>query len=301
MRSTGATSKMLQGTAKALCETLNGKWCGAKGMACCPAHDDQTPSLSIQLGEKAILFHCFAGCSNEEVLAALGRIGTKASTLFGDGSGPLAIPSLGQNPSSRAALSLWQSAKPLWGSPAKAYLEARGITAASPQLRFHPRTPKGRGKELAYYPAMIAAVSLDEGPIAIHRTFLNSESGSVGSVPQARMALGQLGQGAVRLFPPKNGELGLAEGIETALAARALTGIPVWAVLSACRLGRVAIPDTVTKLHLFIDFDDAGMKAAERAIAAYEREGRDISIRRPPKIGQDWNDRLISWRATKER
>ena len=301
MRSTGATSKMLQGTAKALCETLNGKWYGAKGMACCPAHDDRTPSLSIQLGEKAILFHCFAGCSNEEVFAALGRIGTQASTLFGDGSGPLAISSLGQSPSSRAALALWHSAKPLWSSPAKAYLEARGITATSPQLRYHPRTPKGRGAEVAHYPAMIAAVSLDEGPIAIHRTFLNSESGSVDTVPLARMALGQLGQGAVRLFAPKNGELGLAEGIETAMAARALTGIPVWAALSASRLGRVAIPDTVRKLHLFIDFDDAGTKAAERAIAAYEKEGRDISIRRPQKVGQDWNDKLISWRATKER
>ena len=183
MRSTVSTPTMLQGTAKALCETLNGKWYGAKGMACCPAHDDRTPSLSIQLGEMAILFHCFAGCTNEEVLAALSRQGTQASTLFGKGSGPPVVSSLAQNPSSRAALSLWQSATPLWGSPAKAYLEARGITAASPQLRFHPRTPKGRGKELAYYPAMIAAVGLDEGPIAIHRTFLNFESGSVGTVP----------------------------------------------------------------------------------------------------------------------
>ena len=225
MKSTRATSSMLQGTAKALCETLNGKWYGHKGMACCPAHDDRTPSLSLQLGEKAILFHCFAGCTNEEVLAALGRIGTQASTLFGDGCGPLANSSFGQIPSSRAALALWQSAKPLWGSPAKAYLEARGITAASSQLRYHPRTPKGRGTEVAYYPAMIAAVSLDEGPIAIHRTFLNLGSDSVDTVPLARMALGQLGQGAVRLFAPKNGELGLAEGIETALAARALTGM----------------------------------------------------------------------------
>ena len=135
MKSTGATSTTLHGTAKALCETLNGKWYGAKGMACCPAHDDRTPSLSIQLGEKAILFHCFAGCTNEEVLAALARQGTQASTLFGQGSGPPEISSLERSPSGRAALALWHSAKPLWGSPAKAYLEARGITAASPQLR----------------------------------------------------------------------------------------------------------------------------------------------------------------------
>jgi putative DNA primase/helicase len=254
----------LESTAKALCDQHGGKWNGSKGMACCPAHDDRTPSLSITLGEKAILFHCFAGCSNQAVLAAFERTGTSISKLFGQV--PLRADHKNPKPSqpSRAALALWNAAKPLLNSPAKAYLEARGITASSSQLRFHPLTPKGRGADVTFLPAMIAAVSLDEGPVAIHRTFLTLTSGIVDRAAQAKMALGALGQGAVRLFAPKDGELGLAEGIETAMAARALTGIPVWAVLSAGRLGRVAIPDSVTKLHLFIDFDDAGANAAEK-------------------------------------
>lgn len=39
--------------------------------ACCPAHNDRNPSLTItDVGDK-ILVHCFSGCSQEEVLDAL--------------------------------------------------------------------------------------------------------------------------------------------------------------------------------------------------------------------------------------
>lgn len=42
-------------------------------VARCPAHDDQKPSFSIrELPDGTLLIHCFAGCSAEEVLTALG-------------------------------------------------------------------------------------------------------------------------------------------------------------------------------------------------------------------------------------
>jgi putative DNA primase/helicase len=68
----------LEDTARKICETRGGKWSGTKGMACCPAHDDRTPSLGVTLGRKAILFHCFAGCDQQSVLAALAREGFEA-------------------------------------------------------------------------------------------------------------------------------------------------------------------------------------------------------------------------------
>ena len=41
--------------------------------ACCPAHPDRTPSLSIGLGEQGqVLLKCFAGCSLERIVEALG-------------------------------------------------------------------------------------------------------------------------------------------------------------------------------------------------------------------------------------
>jgi hypothetical protein len=39
--------------------------------ACCPAHDDKSPSLSITDADDKILVHCFSGCTQDEVLDAL--------------------------------------------------------------------------------------------------------------------------------------------------------------------------------------------------------------------------------------
>lgn len=41
--------------------------------ACCPAHEDRSPSLSIKaLDDGRILMHCHAGCSVDQVVGALG-------------------------------------------------------------------------------------------------------------------------------------------------------------------------------------------------------------------------------------
>ena len=42
-------------------------------LACCPAHPDKRPSLAVrELDDERILVCCFAGCSVEEVLHAVG-------------------------------------------------------------------------------------------------------------------------------------------------------------------------------------------------------------------------------------
>lgn len=41
-------------------------------MACCPAHDDQSPSLSIrEATDGKILLHCMAGCRVDEIVQAI--------------------------------------------------------------------------------------------------------------------------------------------------------------------------------------------------------------------------------------
>lgn len=287
--------RSLADTARRICESRGGKWSGTKGMACCPAHDDRTPSLGVTLGRKAILFHCFAGCDQQSVLAALAREGIDGPALFAGGSEPVAPPACSVRRSSAAALKIWREAAPLPGSPAKTYLEGRGILAASPALRFHSRTPLGPKGQTRFMPALIAAVSLDEGPIAIHRTFLAQDLSGKAAFAKPKRALGTLGAAAVRLFAPINGQLGLAEGIESAMAAYALTGVPTWATLGNERFGLVAIPESVTELHLFVDHDDGGNLARERGVAAYFAEGRIVRIRRPSAAGSDWNDELQEW------
>ena len=44
-----------------------GKW-----MACCPAHQDKSPSLAIKEADDRVLVHCFAGCETSDVIAAIG-------------------------------------------------------------------------------------------------------------------------------------------------------------------------------------------------------------------------------------
>ena len=42
-------------------------------MACCPAHEDRSPSLSIrELSDGRILLHCWTGCSAESILDSIG-------------------------------------------------------------------------------------------------------------------------------------------------------------------------------------------------------------------------------------
>jgi hypothetical protein len=56
-------------------QTAPGRW-----MARCPAHEDRSPSLSIRETEQgSCLLHCFGGCPNGDVLAA---IGLRMSDLF---------------------------------------------------------------------------------------------------------------------------------------------------------------------------------------------------------------------------
>jgi CHC2 zinc finger len=48
-------------------QTGPGKW-----QACCPAHEDRSPSLAIKESDGTILVHCFGGCSPEDVCGAVG-------------------------------------------------------------------------------------------------------------------------------------------------------------------------------------------------------------------------------------
>ncbi|HCS18169.1 MAG TPA: virulence protein [Erythrobacter sp.] len=227
------------------------------------------------------------------MLAALAREGVPASTLFSEGAIEPTMDTGHAAKPSAAALRIWRDAQPLLTSPAKAYLESRGILAASSALRFHPRTPLGPKGRTRFLPAMISAVSLDEGPIAIHRTFLSGNAKAEFDKP--KRALGALGEAAVRLFAPVSGKLGLAEGIESAMSAYALTGIPVWATLGNERFGLVSVPESVTELHLFVDHDAGGELAASRGLAAYARDGRTILVRKPSSRDTDWNDELTAW------
>ena len=58
--------------------------------ACCPAHVDKDPSLSIrETPDGAVLLHCFAGCEVRDVVAAMGL---ELHELFPPRDVPLGAP-----------------------------------------------------------------------------------------------------------------------------------------------------------------------------------------------------------------
>jgi len=281
----------LEAQARRITEQLGGSWARSKGMCCCPAHADRSPSLSITLGKRAVLVHCFAGCTNEAVMQAMAKLGVRIADLF-DGTGGSIATKPRVDITDRNAFRLWLEASTLAGSPAERYLAGRGITTRSPDLRFHPRMPLGPKDAVRFLPALVAAVRNDAGILALNRTFLDPETDRLAGFGQPKRSLGSPGSGAVRLAFPRGGRLGLAEGVETALSAMQMFGIPCWATLGNERFGFVAIPESVCELHLFIDNDAGGRLADERAREAYACEGRRIISRPPERPGDDWNDVL---------
>src|SRR5262245_45778142 len=58
-------------SAESIAKALGGRETGGGWTACCPAHDDRTPSLSIRDADGKVLVRCHAGCDQEQVIATL--------------------------------------------------------------------------------------------------------------------------------------------------------------------------------------------------------------------------------------
>lgn len=273
--------------AKAIVEQLGGVWHGMRGECRCPAHDDATPSLSVRLGDTAILFHCFAGCTPVEVMKALQR---KRLHDRGAVAMPTASP---KRDMGALALRLWQASRPIAGTLAEEYLLARGLSAPFPKaLRFNPATILGSGSAKKVMPAMIAAVESDLGIVAVQRTFLDPDVVLRKPVPKPKVSLGLLGTAAVRLAPATD-ELGLAEGVEDALSAMAWFGTPTWALGGVERLAFVTIPEKVRRVIVYGDRGRTAERLLEKARAHLAANGREL-VSRIPEDHDDWND---AWRS----
>jgi len=105
-----------------------------------------------------------------------------------------------------------------------------------------------------------------------------------------KKTLGNCQDGAVRLFEP-GPQLGLAEGIEDAIAVYQLYRIPCWACIGASRMANVWIPEEVKELIVFADRDEAGRKAAQKTAEA-QRGKRAVSVMFPTAGRKDFVEML---------
>lgn len=170
------------------------------------------------------------------------------------------------------------------------YLRGRGITILPPSsIHFHPALKHQSGHS---FPAMVAAVEDKAGRfVGVHRTFLRADGSGKASIEPAKMSLGSLAGGAVRLTPRLAKIVVLTEGTEDGLSIAQATGLAVWAALGTSGLRTVRLPDAVREVIIAADNDEPGEKAARDAAQRFLAEGRRVKIARPSKA-RDFNDVL---------
>ena len=196
----------------------------------------------------------FLGCDFQTALKQVSGI------LGMDGVNPLPIPPTRPQPQPRPEkdhigklAALWDEAEPITPDcPVVQYWESRGLNAAylPENIRHHAgmeywtQGEDGKPLFIGRFHAAIAASTRGSTVCGLHITYLEAQRG--GGFAKARIKHPQTGEdlpakkmrsrkqgamtgGAVYLFPvPENGRLMVAEGIETALAARELFNAHDW-------------------------------------------------------------------------
>jgi phage/plasmid primase-like uncharacterized protein len=145
---------------------------------------------------------------------------------------------------------------------------------------------------------MVALVeNVTRGPVAIHRTYLQSNGSAKALAEPDKASLGPVGGGAVRLATPEPGEwLVIAEGLETALSVAVACAMPAWAALSAGGIRSLVLPSEIAKVLICADNDTngVGQRAAHEAARRWLAEGRQVRIAMPPTLDSDFNDLIRS-------
>lgn len=241
---------------------------------------DRNPSLSVADGRQGLLVKCFAGCNALDVLAALGWTHRGYGAPWSRRPGPNA--DAGAVANTARALSIWEKRQPPAGTVVESYWSWRGINGTvPPSIGFASELwHAASGQNL---PAMVAAVQDVAGRVmGIHRTYLRAGGRGKADVSPAKMALGLIAGGAVRVGPAA-AELVVGEGIESSASAGELMCLPAWAALSTSGMRALMLPETVKTLWIAADPDGPGMAAAYALAERAKEEGRRVIIARPPK------------------
>lgn len=211
----------------------------------------------------------------------------------------------------------WDGAFPLEDPRAAVGLRyltgARGLDASRltglPHLRVHPRLRyhDGEGRLVGEFPALLYVITLANGrPGSLHRTYLAHDGSGKADVPVPKKVMSRasdrpLSGGACRMDTVPGVLLNLAEGLETALSVREISGLPTWPTYSANLMETIEVPEHVRYVAFWGDFDphnNRGQMAAEKGVQRMREQGRKaVAIYptyalRPGEHKLDWNDAL---------
>jgi putative DNA primase/helicase len=136
---------------------------------------------------------------------------------------------------------------------------------------------------------MLAKVQTWDGKgVNIHRTYISDGKATVRKLMPGKLPDGS----AIRLaYVNLRIEMGVAEGIETALSAMKLFGLPTWSLVNATLMQKWRPPVGIKKVVIFGDNDKsfAGQMAAY-TLAYKLRDSVEVEVKIPTMPGWDWND-----------
>jgi len=179
-------------------------------------------------------------------------------------------------------------------TPAIRYLEGRAIklfpwpeTLAFVRLT-HPETKEQD------VPALVIARQCPVSGLlrGIQRIFL-TEEGQKYPRGTVKMSLGSIPGGRAELIPATGKDLAIAEGIESALSAHILLGIPAWACCGSFPEA-FKVPDRVRRITIVVDNDESGgSERRARALSKFFNSTfRDVRLWISDVSGFDANDEL---------
>ena len=212
----------------------------------------------------------------------------------------LGVEKAKQSPSThdplKAMRELWARTRyPTEGGPVALYLRNRLGTDEIPK-HIHECMSVYDPETRNSYPAMVAKIASPENKaVNLHITYLTLDGRKAATPKPKRVMAGKLPEGcAIRLMKPE-AIMGIAEGIETALAASIIHSMPVWAAVSGVGLSKWTPPPVAKTIYVFGDNDES-FAGQSKAYALAHRLSvmfkRDVVVELPTQAGADWNDVL---------
>lgn len=190
---------------------------------------------------------------------------------------------------------IWNESEPVCkGDPVWLYLNRRiGIELIPACLRYHPALPYVDGENIDYFPALVAAVTSHDGKgIGVNRIYLNNDGNKAPVEKAKKLMAGKPMNGASIKLGATGEVLGIAEGIETALAASRKFSVPVWSAISANLMEQWMPPSGVSKVIVFGDNDESftGQASAYALAKKLRLKGISVEVCIPELAGKDWAD-----------
>lgn len=159
-------------------------------------------------------------------------------------------------------------------------------------LRAHPSADYwNEGEKAGRFPAIVARIVNGDGElVTAHITYVTPQGEKLTEFEPRKILSPMTGHvGRASRLVPVTDTMGIAEGIETALSAMKLFGIPTWAALNSSLLAQFEPPAAIKNLVIFTDNDIAGLEATIKCMQSLQNRVK-TEYRKPN--GKDFNDDL---------